>query len=337
MTGVAQSALATFAGITATGEVIAGGLFDTIKSKMQLVVDKLAEWQNNGSLQLWADNATKAFQSFMTIATPIADQLINFGKWIFDNWNLIAPVLAGIIASFLTFSTAIKVIELAKIAMTAFNVIMAANPIVLVTLAVAALVAAGVALYMNWDTVKTKAGELWKSIKEIFAGIKASVGNLWEEAKEWGANIVKGIGEGIADMGGWIKDKVLGFCNKIGSTVKNFFGIESPSKLMTEYGGYVAGGFAKGIKEGTKEVADKATAMANAVKGAMDTVLAGVTLSVNIAQAEFDKLKLKMGDTGSASELYGAQVNLLTTKINSQTGAIAIIQKSLCRYVNGKR
>ena len=64
---------------------------------------------------------------------------------------------------------------------------------------------------MNWDTVKTKAGELWKSIKEIFAGIKASVGNLWEEAKEWGANIVKGIGEGIADMGGWIKDKVLGF------------------------------------------------------------------------------------------------------------------------------
>ena len=103
MTGVAQSALATFAGITATGEVIAGGLFDTIKSKMQLVVDKLAEWQNNGSLQLWADNATKAFQSFMTIATPIADQLINFGKWIFDNWNLIAPVLAGIIASFFNF------------------------------------------------------------------------------------------------------------------------------------------------------------------------------------------------------------------------------------------
>ena len=82
------------------------------------------------------------------------------GSGFFDNWNLIGPVLAGIVAGFLTFTTAIKVIELAKISMAAFNAIMAANPIVLVTLAVAALVAAGVQSYMNWDTVKPKRQEL---------------------------------------------------------------------------------------------------------------------------------------------------------------------------------
>ena len=53
-----------------------------------------------------------------------------------------------------------------------------------VTLAIGAVVAAGVLLYKNWDTVKKKAGELWNNVKTTFDNIKNSISEKIEAAKE---------------------------------------------------------------------------------------------------------------------------------------------------------
>ena len=50
-----------------------------------------------------------------------------------------------------------------------FNAAMTANPIGLIVAAIAAVIAAGVALYQNWDTVKAKFFEVWEGIKNWFA------------------------------------------------------------------------------------------------------------------------------------------------------------------------
>lgn len=50
-----------------------------------------------------------------------------------------------------------------------FNAAMTANPIGLIVAAIAAVIAAGVALYMHWDTVKAKFVEVWEGIKNWFA------------------------------------------------------------------------------------------------------------------------------------------------------------------------
>ena len=50
-----------------------------------------------------------------------------------------------------------------------FNAAMTANPIGLIVAAIAAVIAAGVALYMHWDTVKAKFFEVWEGIKNWFA------------------------------------------------------------------------------------------------------------------------------------------------------------------------
>ena len=50
-----------------------------------------------------------------------------------------------------------------------FNAAMTANPIGLIVAAIAAVIAAGVALYQNWDTVKAKFFEVWEGIKTWFA------------------------------------------------------------------------------------------------------------------------------------------------------------------------
>lgn len=53
-----------------------------------------------------------------------------------------------------------------------------------VTLAIGAVVAAGVLLFKNWDTIKKKAGELWKNIQTTFDNIKKSISEKIEGAKE---------------------------------------------------------------------------------------------------------------------------------------------------------
>lgn len=100
-------------------------------------------------------------------------------KWVYDHSNILIPVLSGVVASV----TAMKIIGTVRgltdawkastlfmtIAQQGLNVALRANPIGLVITGIGLLVAAGVYLWKNWDTVKTKALELWVGIKNAFA------------------------------------------------------------------------------------------------------------------------------------------------------------------------
>ena len=67
------------------------------------------------------------------------------------------------------------VTKIATAVQTALNLVMSANPIALVIIAIAALIAIGVLLYKNWDKIKATAQVLWNKIKEVFTGIKDSI------------------------------------------------------------------------------------------------------------------------------------------------------------------
>lgn len=69
-------------------------------------------------------------------------------------------------------------------AQTALNTVLTANPIGLVIAAITALIAIGVLLYKNWDTIKEKCGELWANVTEKFQAIKDSVSEKMESIRE---------------------------------------------------------------------------------------------------------------------------------------------------------
>lgn len=138
--------------------------------------------------------------------------------WIKGNGKTLIPVLGGIVAGFVAFNavtavvstvtgtlaTLTTVVKGVSAAGGVLNAIMAANPILLVALAIAALVAAGVALWQNWDTVKAKAQELWGKVKEVFGGIRDSITGAFATAKakvtgviDWIHSKISGIGEAI--------------------------------------------------------------------------------------------------------------------------------------------
>nr|DAK25971.1 MAG TPA: minor tail protein [Caudoviricetes sp.] len=138
--------------------------------------------------------------------------------WIKGNGKTLIPVLGGIVAGFVAFNavtavvstvtgtlaTLTTVVKGVSAAGGVLNAIMAANPILLVALAIAALVAAGIALWQNWDTVKAKAQELWGKVKEVFGGIRDSITGAFDTAKakvtgviDWIHDKISGIGEAI--------------------------------------------------------------------------------------------------------------------------------------------
>ncbi len=57
------------------------------------------------------------------------------------------------------------------------------SPIGIAVLAIGTLIAGGILLYKNWDTIKAKAQELWAKLGEVWDGIKKSLSDTWEEIK----------------------------------------------------------------------------------------------------------------------------------------------------------
>ena len=72
----------------------------------------------------------------------------------------------------------------AAVAQGALNTAFYASPFGWVAALVLALVAAGVALYKNWDTVKATATALWEKVKSVFSGIKDAIVGAFNSAKE---------------------------------------------------------------------------------------------------------------------------------------------------------
>ena len=131
--------------------------------------------------------------------------------WCIDHGNVLIPILTGIVAGFAAFNIIstivsvmtplITVIKGASAAGGILNAVLAANPIILVAMAIAALVAAGIALWKNWDTVKAKAIELWGKVKEVFGGIRDSISGAFTSAKETVSGVVDWITEKIGAIG----------------------------------------------------------------------------------------------------------------------------------------
>lgn len=160
-----------------------GTVVAEIGVKVMPIFQKFADW-------IIANMPTikKTFETvFGAISTAI--------QWVSDNFNWLLPVLGGVLGGFVAFqvistiiglfTTLSTVISGASGVMAILNAVMAANPIGVVALAIGALIAIGVALWKNWDTVKEKALGLWTSIKDVFGKIGTFIKDTFDKIKSW--------------------------------------------------------------------------------------------------------------------------------------------------------
>lgn len=123
-------------------------------------------------------------------------------------------------------------------AQTALNAVMHLCPIILIITLIGGLIAAGVALYKNWDTVKEKLTELWGSVKEKFSSMKETAVNKTNEIKEQISN--SQVGQAASKVFGEAKNVASAMMEATSATVKE--------KLWNIKSAYVEnGGGIKGV------------------------------------------------------------------------------------------
>ncbi|HXI16394.1 MAG TPA: phage tail tape measure protein [Chloroflexota bacterium] len=172
---------------------------------------------------------------------------------------------------------------IATAAQIGFNVAMAANPIALVVVALAGLVAALVVAYKTnetfrnivngaWESFKTTVGPAiqgaWDKIVAFSNWLKAAPGEFIAAAQSIGKAIIDGIGNGIAAGAGGLRAKAAEMATGALNAAKAALGIASPSKAFEEIGAFVAEGFALGISENLSPVEQAAAEMAQKVEDA---------------------------------------------------------------------
>lgn len=226
VTGVTKSALANLVGITSDGSVRSGSALDLLKGKVQLLADKLAQWQQDGTLDRLA-------QKFDQGLAKAADAVGKAFQWVVANGDTIKRWVVGLgsalaMVKIVQFASGvINAVKTVSLFAKTVGAIVAANPVVL---AITAAIAAGSWLIANWDKVKAAGSALWEGAKAVFGGIRDSVVGAFDAAKEkvsgffsWvgdqlsalddkieGVPVIGSLYKGVKSAGSWVMDKITG-------------------------------------------------------------------------------------------------------------------------------
>lgn len=115
------------------------------------------------------------------------------------------------------------VAQVAQIGMTraqaALNAVMTANPIGIVIAAIAALIAVGVLLYKNWDTIKEKLSALWGHIKDIWESIRSAIAEKVDAIKEKVSAVFSAVADVVGNVFETIKNAISVALQTIGQII----------------------------------------------------------------------------------------------------------------------
>lgn len=251
----------TSAAFLEAGASLAGTLVPALEKAVEAVT-KVLTWFSN------LDGSTQAF--ILTVAGLVA---------------AISPV-ASIIAAVTGAAAALNVAMLPMIATVGGIIVV-----------LGALVAAGVYLYKNWDTIKAKASDLLKNIKTAFTNIstavKTNINNAWTAVKTAFTQIqttvnsvVNSVKTNVTNGFNAVKTTVSNASNAVKTTVSTAFTAVSTtvSTVLTTVKTNVTSAWTAVKTTFTTALTAIQTAVTtafNAVKTGISTVLEGVKTTVN--------------------------------------------------------
>jgi len=143
-----------------------------------------------------------------------------------------------------------------------------------------------------WSNAKSKFTDVKDKVVSAFSNLGSNLKSKFSSALDMaksgfskitsiGSDIVRGLWNGISNMGSWIKEKIKGFGDGVLNSLKDFFGIKSPSRVMAdEVGKYLPQGIAVGIDKNAKSVLASVKELTNETVDTAKKSLSGLSISI---------------------------------------------------------
>ncbi len=191
--------------------------------------------------------------TLLSMIVPVIEAITN-------NLPIIAVGIVGVTAALVAFKIASIAAEAATKGMTlaqyaaaaaqgVLNAVMNANPIGLIILAITALVVAVMAMVKHWDSFGAFFSKLWKGIESVSTTVMDKLRKIPEKVVSIGRDLVTGLWQGVQDKLSWLKGKLSSFSTSVLDSIKDFFGVHSPSTKTAWIGEMLDEGMAVGVEE----------------------------------------------------------------------------------------
>jgi murein DD-endopeptidase MepM/ murein hydrolase activator NlpD len=213
-------------------KVIIGNLGEQIGAKMLPLIEDAAKWLGENlpkALEFAEREGAKLWHSFETNALPTLKQLFGFvkddvvprlidlGKWIGRNKDIVIPLVAALGAGVLTFKAIIAVTKAWAAAQLLLNIALTANPIGIVIVAVAALVAGIIVAWKTSETFRDK-------VKGAFQAVQEKVGSVVNWITRTWTSMIEGIKRVVREGVRRVVDFFLGIVEPIVNGAAAAFG-----------------------------------------------------------------------------------------------------------------
>ena len=321
MTGVPQLANTAVTMMSSLGQYIRNNLPTLIQTGLEAVSSFTSSLRENAGLvisgalglaqslaQGLADSIPTIVQNVPTIVSNIANIINdNAPKLIAAAANMIATLAKGLVDAIPTIIENIpKIISAIVDTLMAFNWLNLGKTVV-----------TGLS-----NGLKGAVSFVKESATSIVNTIKENISQLPAQMLTIGRNIVQGLINGITGMLSSLKDKALEIGSSIVSTVTDFLGINSPSKVFMSIGQYMMQGLAIGMENSAGEVMETVQDLIDEVTDRFNTLANAFTAKQDISDLEYQLWERTLGQGATEAEKYDMQLQMLQNQQSNQVGVV---------------
>ena len=116
---------------------------------------------------------------------------------------------------------------------------------------------------------------------QLKSGMEDYAGQAYDAAKAAGSNVALGLRDGINEHADEAVDAARDMAERVNAEVEKVEKINSPSKVMYEYGKYIDQGLAKGITDYTGEAVGATGSMATGIVNSANSIISRITDILN--------------------------------------------------------
>ena len=170
----------------------------------------------------------------------------------------------------------------------------------------------------KWPAIKTAVSDTIEKAKEGFA-------NMGTKLLQAGRDLIQGFIDGLAEKAGAVVTKATEIAGGAVEAVKNFLGINSPSRVFKEIGRYTAEGMAVGLDKyaymAENSASDIAEGVLNNVRDPLSNIAKILNDDVNINPTIRPVMDLSNVQNGA--RLLNDMINDQDVRINARSGVLA--------------